>query len=130
MINVIIENLAKIVTALFTMLIGVLGAWLTSKLAKQSQLTSINAAQQEVIAMAQITVGELQQTVVERLKAAAEDGKLSKEEIADLGIKLVEKTKEKMSKTTLDFLNAVGVDVIALIHGAGEDWINSLKRES
>ena len=120
MINVIIENLAKIVTALFTMLIGVLGAWLTSKLAKQSQLTSINAAQQEVIAMAQITVGELQQTVVERLKAAAEDGKLSKEEIADLGIKLVEKTKEKMSKTTLDFLNAVGVDVIALIHGAGE----------
>ena len=79
--------------------------------------------------MAIITVGELQQTIVDDLKANAADGKLTKEEIAMLGEKLVEKTLEKMSQPVYNLLNAAGTDIIALIKGAGEDWINSLKNE-
>lgn len=128
MVEIIIENVVNILAALLITLIGVFGTWLTTKLAKRAELNSINAAQQEVITMAQITVGELQQTVVEGLKAAHEDKKLTKDEIVTLGVLLVQKTMEKMSAPAKELLNAAGVDIIALIHGTGEDWINSLKK--
>ena len=128
MVEIIIENVVKILAALLITLIGVLGTWLTTKLAKKTELSSINTAQQEVMRMAQITVGELQQTVVEKLKAANKDNKLTQGEIMELGTALVNKTMQKMSEPTKNLLNAAGVDVIALIEGVGEDWINSLKK--
>ena len=128
MVEVIIENVVNILGALLITLIGVLGTWLTAQLGKRAELDSINAAQQELITMAQITVGELQQTVVEKLKAAHEDKKLTNDEILTLGALLVQKTLKKMSKPTQQLLNAAGVDIIALIQGTGEDWINSLKK--
>lgn len=128
MVEVIIENAVNILGALLITLIGVLGTWLTSKFAKRAELNSINAAQQELITMAQITVGELQQTVVEKLKAASQDKKLTQGEIMELSTALVHKTLEKMSVPTQSLLNAAGVDVIALIKGTGEDWVNSLKK--
>ena len=129
MVEIIIENVVNVLAALLIALIGVFGAWLTVKVGKKEELKSINAAQQELITMAQITVGELQQTLVEGMKAAAEDGKLSSEDMIMLGNMLLEKTMNKMSKPTYELLNAAGVDVVALIRGAGEDWINSLKKE-
>ena len=79
--------MVQIVSTLLITLIGVMGAWLTAQIAKRHELASIHAAQQEVITAAQITVGELQQTVVDGLKAARKDGKLTKSEIEkqDLG---------------------------------------------
>lgn len=128
MMDVIIENAVAIVATLLMTLIGVLGTWLTAKLAKREELTNINAAQQEVIKAAQITVGELQQTLVEGLKAGHEDGKLTKEEIEALGELLVDKTLKKMSVSAIGVLNAAAVDITALIKGAGEDWIQKLKQ--
>ena len=127
MAEVIIENLVSIFATLLITLIGVLGAWLTAKISKKTELANINAAQQEVVSMAQVTVGELQQTIVDKLKAAHEDGKLTGEEINELGNALVFKTIEKMSTPTYNLLNAAGVDIIALIKGAGENWISRLK---
>ena len=83
--SILIENAVNIVAAFFIALIGVFGAWLTAKLGKATQLDTVNRAQQELIKLAQITVGELKQTVVDGMKAASKDGKLSKEEIAQLG---------------------------------------------
>ncbi len=120
----IIESLVEIVSALMITLIGVLGAWLTTKLGKKQELASINAAQEELIKMAKITVGELQQTVVDGLKASREDKKLTKEEIAELGEMLVDKTIEKMSEPAIKLLSAAAVDITALIHGAGEEIIS------
>ena len=125
----IIEIGAQIVTALLVTLIGVMGAWLTAQIAKRQELASINAAQQEVITAAQITVGELQQTVVDGLKAARKDGKLTKSEIENLGQQLITMTMDKLSKPAYNLLKAAAVDVNALIKGAGEDWILSLKKE-
>lgn len=127
MADIIIQNLVKIAATLLIMLIGVLGTWLTKKMGKRTELANINAAQQEVINMAQITVGELQQTVVEKLKAANADGKLTKEEIRELGEVLINKTTEKMCQPTYNLLNSAGVDIIALIQGVGEAWINAIK---
>ena len=78
--------------------------WLTAKLGKSTQLDTVNRAQQELIKLAQITVGELKQTMVDGMKAAHKDGKLTKEEIAQLGQLLFEKTNAKLSASAMDVL--------------------------
>ena len=129
MVDIIIENVAQIVATLVITLIGVLGAWLTSKLAQRQELGSINTAMQEVILLAQQTAAELQQTVVDGLKAGRVDGKLSEAEIKALGETLITKTMEKMSAPATKLLTSATVDVSALIRGAGESWINKMKTE-
>ncbi len=129
MAAIIIETAVDILAELAIMLIGVGGTWLTIQMGKSKHIQSINSAQQEVIAMAQITVGELKQTVVDKLKAGHEDGKLTKDEIQKLGYDLINLTIAKLSDPTRKLLRAAGVDVTARIRGAGEDWINSLNKQ-
>ena len=127
MVEIIMESVVQIAVTLVLTLIGVLGTWLTLKIGKKEELAAINAAKDEVISAANLTVLELQQTLVEGLKAAHEDGKLTKEEIAMLGEKLVDGTIDKMSAPTAKLLAAAAVDTTALIHGAGESWLTKLK---
>ena len=127
MVDVIIENIVRIVAALLMMLISVGGAYLTSLIAKHEKLKSISEATQQVIDAAIQTTGELQQTVVGDLKAASADGKLSEGEINTLYHDVVVLTLDKLSVPTINLLNAVGADIEAIIHGATEDWINTMK---
>ena len=127
--DILIENAVNIATAFFIALIGVFGAWLTAKLGKAMQLDTVNRAQQELIKLAQITVGELKQTVVDGMKAASKDGKLSKEEIAQLGQMLFEKTTAKLSASAMDVLTAAQVDISALITGTAEHLIGQMKED-
>ena len=126
--EVIIETAVQILATLILTLIGVLGTWLTAKIAKRNELANINAATNEVIGAAQLTVLELQQTVVDGWKAASADGKLSKDEITQLGTMLIDKTMEKMSDSAKNLLTAAGVDITAIIKGAGEAMIQNMKR--
>ena len=125
--DILIENAVNIAAAFFVALIGVFGAWLTAKLGKSTQLDTVNRAQQELIKLAQITVGELKQTVVDGMKAASKDGKLSKEEISQLGQLLFEKTTAKLSASAMDVLTAAQVDISALITGTAEHLIGQMK---
>ena len=125
--NILIENAVNITAAFFIALIGVFGAWLTAKLGKATQLDTVNRAQQELIKLAQITVGELKQTVVDGMKAAHTDGKLTKEEIAQLGQLLYDKTTAKLSASAMDVLTAAQVDISALITGTAEHLIGQMK---
>ena len=125
--DILIENAVEIAAAFFIALIGVFGAWLTAKLGKATQLDTVNHAQQELIKLAQITVGELKQTVVDGMKAAHKDGKLTKEEIAQLGQLLYEKTTAKLSASAMDVLTAAQVDVSTLITGTAEQLISGMK---
>ena len=125
--GIIIESVVQIVVTLVLTLIGALGTWLTLKIGKKEELKAINAAKDEVIAAANLTVLELQQTLVDGLKAGREDGKLTKEEIAALGQKLLDGTIDKMSAPAASLLASAAVDVTALIQGAGESWIAKLK---
>ena len=127
--DILIENAVNITAAFFIALIGVLGAWLTAKLGKSTELDTVNRAQQELIKLAQITVGELKQTVVDGMKAAHKDGKLSKEEIAQLGHLLFEKTTAKLSASAMDVLTAAQVDISALITGTAEHLIGQMKTD-
>jgi len=124
--DTIITIVAQVIATLLITLIGVFGAWLTAKIGKRVELTNINKAKDELIEAAQQTVMELQQTVVEGMKAAAQDGKLTEDEITELSIMLLNKTKQKMSLPAIQLLEAAAVDVNALIRGAGEALIAEL----
>ena len=128
-VNILIENAVNIAAAFFIALIGVFGAWLTAKLGKATQLDTVNRAQQELIKLAQITVGELKQTVVDGMKAASKDGKLTTDEIAKLGQLLYEKTTAKLSASAMDLLTAAQVDISALITGTAEHLIGQMKED-
>ena len=125
--DILIENAVNIIAAFFIALIGVFGAWLTAKLGTATQLDTVNKAQQELIKLVQITVGELKQTVVDGMKAASKDGKLTKDEIAQLGNLLYEKTTAKLSASAMDVLTAAQVDISALITGTAEHLIGQMK---
>ena len=128
--DTIITIAAQVIATLLITLIGVFGAWLTAKIGKRVELTNINKAKDELIEAAQQTVMELQQTVVEGMKVAAKDGKLSEDEITELSIMLLNKTKQKMSLPAIQLLEAAAVDVNALIRGAGEALIAELHEDN
>ena len=126
-VNVIIENVVQIVTTLVLAGIGIMAALITAKLAKNEELKSIAAATDEATKAAEQTVLELQQTTVEGLKKASADGKLTKDEIAELGKALMEGAMAKMSTSAVNLLNAAGVDLSKIIQGAAEAYIASMK---
>ena len=128
MTDVIIENAVKIVAALLMMLISVGGAYLTALVGRTEKLKGISIATEQIIEAALQTAGELQQTVVDNLKAASADGKLSEEEIAILGKSVVELTLMKLTQPTKDLINGAGGDIEAIIHGATEAWLEEIKR--
>jgi hypothetical protein len=128
MTDVIIENIVKIIAALLMMLISVGGAYLTSLIARNEKLKSIGMATQQIIDAALQTAGELQQTMVNDLKEASADGKLSKEDIATLGRDVVDLTLLKLTQPTKDLINGAGGDIEAIIHGATEAWLEEIKR--
>ena len=127
MMDVLIENIVEIAATLLITLIGVLGAWLTAKIGKREELKTIAAATAEATRAAQQTVQELQQTTVERLKAASADGKLTGAEVAELGDMLLSGAMAKMSDASKNVLTAAGVDISAIIRGAGEALIGQMK---
>ena len=125
--EIIMETVMQIVGTLLITLLGVLGTWLTAKIGKRQELGNIAAATREAVSAAQITVLELQQTVVDGWKESHEDGKLTNEEINELGYLLVNKTVEKMSDSAVKLLVSAGVDINAIIKGAGEAMIKQIK---
>lgn len=122
----LLEVVADIVATAVMAAIGVLGAWLAAKFGQNKKLANIAQATGQVILAAQLTVGELQQTAVEAMKAAAPNGKLSDAQIADLKRQLLSKTAEKLSAPVVQLLEASKTDVNALIQGAAEDMINQM----
>jgi len=123
----LIEQAVGIAAYLLVTLIGLLGAWLSSKLAKKIELQNIDAATKIVVAATQTTVYELQQTTVERLKAAHEDGKLTQEEIEYLGEELLEITESKLADSVKGLLVAARVDLENLIKSTAESLIHNGK---
>jgi hypothetical protein len=126
--EMIIETVIQILATLLLTLIGVLGTWLTAKIGKRQELASIAAATNEAAKAAQLVVMELQQTMVDGMKAAHEDGKLTEDEINELGKLLLEKAMAQMSEPAKNLLASTGVDVCAIITAAGEAVIGQMKR--
>ena len=125
--TVIIETIVSVLANLAITLIGVAGAWLLAQISKNQQLNTINAAVGELTTAAEQTVYELQQTVVDGLKEASTDGKLTQDEIRKLGKLLLEGTLQKMSDSGLGVLKTANVDINAIVTGAGEALIARIR---
>lgn len=126
-VNALIDSGVQVLVALAVALIGVAGTWLTTQIGKVKQLQTVQIAVDEAKNAAITTALELQQTVVDDLKAAAVDGKLTKEEIAKLKNDLLVMSMAKLSNSSVKVLTAAGVDISAIITGAGEAVIAQLK---
>ncbi len=124
---VIIETIVSVLANLAVTVIGVFGAWLLMQISKSQKLVTINEAVDELTKAAEQTVLELQQTVVDDLKAASVDGKLTQAEISELGKKLLAGTFAKMSDAGIGVLKAANVDINAIVTGAGEALIAAMK---
>jgi hypothetical protein len=116
-----------VLEAALVTLLSVAGAALIAKMKQRTELQNISIATEHVIDIAKQTVGELKQTVVDGMKAASEDGKLTPDQIAELNQKLLELTLSKLDEPTKNLIAAVGMDLCALITGAAEDWIGKGK---
>lgn len=125
-VNALIENGVQVAVSLVVALIGVAGTWLSLQIGKVKKLQTVQLATDEAKDAAITTVLELQQTVVDDLKAAAVDGKLTKEEIAKLKNDLITMSMAKLSDTSVKILTAAGVDISAIIAGVGEALIQKL----
>ena len=125
-VNALIENGVQVAVSLVVALIGVAGTWLSLQIGKVKKLQTVKLATDEAKDAAITTVLELQQTVVDDLKAAAVDGKLTKEEIAKLKNDLISMSMAKLSDTSVKILTAAGVDISAIISGVGEALIQKL----
>ena len=128
--TVIVETIVSVLANLAVTLIGVLGAWLLAQIGRSQQLKTINAAVGELTIAAETTVLELQQTVVDGLKEASEDGKLTKDEIRELGELLLKGALEKMSDSGISVLKAANVDINAIVTGVGESLIAKMKTQN
>ena len=123
----LIEQAVGIAAYLLVTLIGLLGAWLSAKLAKKIELANIRAATDIVTSETITTVNELQQTTVEKLKAAHKDGKLTPEEIKELGDKLLEITEYKLADSVKGLLVAAKIDLENLIRSQAESYISGMR---
>ena len=125
--DTIIDAVVRVLTAVLLALISAGSAWLLRKIGDKFQTANIRNALEDVIRITQITVGELQQTIVEGLKAAHEDGKLTETEIKALQETLLNHVSERLSAPTCSLIESAGIDLESLIKGAAEDWINTTK---
>lgn len=127
--EIMIELAAKIFGTLLLAVIGVAGTWLTAKIAKRNELATIAAATNEATEAAQRVVLELQQTLVDGMKASCEDGKLDNAEIEHLGALLLNKAMAQLSEPAKKVLAAAGKDVCAIIQSAGEAMVLAIKKQ-
>ena len=127
--EILIEQAAQLVSTLIVTLIGVLAAWLSSKLNQYMQLKNLTSALDTCLKMTQVTVGELQQKFVEDMKIANEDGKLTPDEIKELNSSLITYTKEKMTPELISIIVNAGIDINKFILNAGDNYIQEFKAE-
>lgn len=124
--SVIIETITQVLTALLLMLINVGGAWLIARIGKYMQFRQTADGISQLRDAAAVTAGELQQTVVENLKAMAKDHKLTETQIQQLREDVYIKSVEKMSPAVMSLLEAAGIDTVAIIQGVTEDWVHKV----
>lgn len=128
--EVFIEVGTQVVFELLMLVIGVAFAYIAKLVGKTHKLDHVATAMDELERVVKNVVGDLQQTVVEGLKDASVDGKLSQEEIYDLGKMLVMKVSEQLSDPASTTIKAAGIDMTEAIHSIAEAYIAKIKREN
>ena len=125
--GVLIEQVVTTVARVLEALVLAYGAWALEKFGKNKKLQNLSLANQELCRIVKQTVRELNQTVVEKLKEKAPNGKLTEEQIEGLQESLLEMVKAKTDEATVAMITAAGADLDALIIGQCEAYLDVLK---
>ena len=75
--EVIIEVAVQVIGAILMGIVGIVFAYIGKWMGQNKKLETVSAAMEQLEAVVKNVVGELQQTTVEQMKAATEDGKLT-----------------------------------------------------
>lgn len=126
--EVIIEVTVQVLGAVLMGVVSVAFAYIGKWIAKTKKLETVAVAMDELERVVKAVVGDLEQTMVGKLKAVTEDGKLSKADIEYLGHELVSRTADQLSYPAANALAAAGCDVESMIHSIAESYINKIKR--
>lgn len=131
--DVLIEVGVKLLFALIVATVEVLAYYvmrLLNETKAGKEMRNTTEAMNALFSLVQITCAELQQTLVDNLKSAHEDGKLDRDDIAHIQDVLITKVDEKMSQQMFATLHAAGSDLEALILGMAEAWVQAQKKEA
>lgn len=126
--EVIIEVAVQIIGAILMGIVGIVFAYIGKWMGQTKKLETVSAAMEQLEAVVKNVVGELQQTTVEKMKAATADGKLTPADIKELGEALFIKSCEQLSDPASHTLEAAGIDIEAMIHSIAEAYIERIKR--
>lgn len=127
LVGVVIEETVNVAYRLVWAATLAFGAWVLDKIGKNAKLKNLSLAIQLVLEMTRQTAEELQQTIVGDLKAKRPGGKLTPEDVDDLGFRLLTMVKIKVDAASQELIKAAGIDLDALITGECEAFLNRLK---
>lgn len=128
--EVIIEVAVQVIGAILLGVVSVVFAYIGKWMGKTKKLEMVSAAMDELERTVKAVVGDLEQTVVEKLKANAVDHKLSRTDIEYLGQELIARVADQLSFPAAQALSAAGCDVESMIHSIAEAFIAEIKRDA
>lgn len=128
--EVIIEVAVQVIGAILLGIVSIAFAYIGKWMGKTKKLETVSAAMDELERTVKSVVGDLQQTIVDELKAKSEDHKLSKTDIEYIGNELVSRVADQLSFPAANTLHAAGCDVEGMIHSMAEAFIAKIKREA
>lgn len=121
--QVIIAVVSLVFTAIIIPLVKAAFTWLKTKTESEALLTAITEAQ----TVAETVVMNLQQTVVEDLKAKSADGRLTADEISNIASMALEQFYSDISEKSLALLESHTDDIEAYIKRTIEAQLLKLK---
>lgn len=128
-INILIEALGKIMGLALTYALIIAVAYLKDFIADRLKMEATAQAFCELDDHIVSGVFAIQQTTVDDLKAAAEDGKLTTAEIEMLHTKLIAFVKPKLSDLAVKLITAAGIDIEKYILDRGEAIVAQAKKQ-
>ena len=126
-INVIIENCAQIVAIILGALLAYAINYLRLFVAEKLKMQTLALAIDQLDGAVASTVEELQQVLVDDMKAAAADGKLTEDEIRMLGERVVKGSVAKLTDPAIELIKAAGIDITEYIRSVAETYVHQLK---
>lgn len=123
--EVVISVISLVFTCVIVPVMTALFKWLRSKTKNDALITALSEAE----TIATNVVSSLQANVVEALKSASEDGKLTDQEVADIRKKALNMFLSDLSKKSYDVINANADNIAAWVQNLLETKVTSIKNK-
>lgn len=120
-------DVAVVLSPLLIALLGLLAKKLADFIASKTRSEALRAVLVKLDTAVFSVVGELEQTVVEKLKKHSEDGKLTKEEIEDIKAAVLAKLKSYISFDEIGKLLGAS-DVEAFVASRVESAVHAMRK--